>query len=353
MLARVGSAVVVMALVACQSDPLDSWTTYSVDPDVSTRLAVRHPDSDAVALRRLVSIGPTPAEIPFRFGHVTDVVFDQAGTLFVADRDLQKVFIFDSTGAFQREIGTAGSAASALLAPTKLLVIDSTLYIYDVNLRRIQVFDTGGSFRGSWPLEKGRVDQLAEGSSHELLAVIGAGDSAHVIAFDPSGKEKIRMGVTPLVLSLLRGPYDPAVGRVCQRDDSSVVFANPWIHEIATFNAKTGRTRGVVRFESSVIQPQRSTLRGVSPVIQRSFPLGFECAPAYTMLAYLDRRTATIYYDFFAENWRPIARISFAKGVEHEYPGILGDAWRDRVATFVTRPASRVSIYGVTIRLRT
>ena len=86
---------------------------------------------------------PPPAE-PYRFNRPTDVTWDPAGNIFVADGyGNSRVAKYDKNGRFVKAVGTRGTQPSQLNTPHSITAdAKGNIYVADRGNRRIQVFDS-------------------------------------------------------------------------------------------------------------------------------------------------------------------------------------------------------------------
>ena len=84
---------------------------------------------------------PPPAATPYRFGRPTDVAWDAAGNIFVADGYTNsRVVKYDKDGRFIKEIGTKGSGPGQFNTPHSIQTdANGNVYVADRGNRRIQV----------------------------------------------------------------------------------------------------------------------------------------------------------------------------------------------------------------------
>ena len=84
------------------------------------------------------------------FGSVVRVAFDEQGSLYVFDRGSRedlRVLIFDHSGTFLREFGSAGRGPGEFRFPTAYAVMrDGTTIVGDVGSQGYQVFDESGDY---------------------------------------------------------------------------------------------------------------------------------------------------------------------------------------------------------------
>jgi DNA-binding beta-propeller fold protein YncE len=83
------------------------------------------------------------------FNHPTDVAWDAAGNIFVADGYVNsRVAKFDKSGEFLASWGQTGAAPGQFDTPHSIAVdAHGDVYVADLNNHRIQVFDNNGKFK--------------------------------------------------------------------------------------------------------------------------------------------------------------------------------------------------------------
>ena len=95
---------------------------------------------------------PPPATQPYRFGRPTDVTFDRAGNIFVADGyGNSRVVKYDKNGRFIKEAGTRGSSPGQFNAAISIQTdANGNVYVADRGNRRIQVFTNDLVYKTSY-----------------------------------------------------------------------------------------------------------------------------------------------------------------------------------------------------------
>ena len=92
---------------------------------------------------------PAPPPEPYVFNRPTDVAWDAAGDIFVADGyGNSRVVKYDKNGRFLKSVGTRGSAPGQLNLPhTMATDAKGNVYVGDRSNSRIQVFDNNLEFK--------------------------------------------------------------------------------------------------------------------------------------------------------------------------------------------------------------
>lgn len=75
-----------------------------------------------------------------------DVAFDGAGNIYVADSENGRIFVFDRSGRFIRQIGKRGRRKGELMVPMGVTVAENgKVFVTDKALSKIAIFDNKGA----------------------------------------------------------------------------------------------------------------------------------------------------------------------------------------------------------------
>ncbi|MCB1017308.1 MAG: carboxypeptidase regulatory-like domain-containing protein [Acidimicrobiales bacterium] len=104
-------------------------------------------DDPPAAIGGWGSQGGGPGQFQFPWG----VAVDQAGDVYVADRDNHRIQVFSASGQLLRQWGTYGEAPGEFRNPYGLAMsADDHLYVADTSNNRVQVFTTSGQYVTEW-----------------------------------------------------------------------------------------------------------------------------------------------------------------------------------------------------------
>ena len=108
----------------------------------------RRPESEGLEETPAPGTPPPPAQ-PYTFGRPTDIAWDAAGNIFIADGYTNsRVVKYDKNGRFIRSVGRRGSEPSQLNTPHSIQTdSNGNVYVADRGNRRIQVFSNDLTLR--------------------------------------------------------------------------------------------------------------------------------------------------------------------------------------------------------------
>lgn len=104
-----------------------------------------------------VTVGVLDGAPEEMFGNVNAVATDPEGRIYVMDRQVPTVRVFDADGTYLRSLGRDGNGPGELAQPDGGLTIlsDGRIAVRDPGNARMQLFGTDGSEAGSWPVIRG------------------------------------------------------------------------------------------------------------------------------------------------------------------------------------------------------
>lgn len=137
---RGAALLVTVALLACASDRSDTSETKRSRSPVNVELATVH--------RVLLEAPPLhPIVAPFR----VDVASN--GSYYIADRSERALWVYDSSGRYERRIAGAGYGPGRLQTLYGAALIRDTVALYDFNTASLSLYDTTGAFIKAVTLE--------------------------------------------------------------------------------------------------------------------------------------------------------------------------------------------------------
>jgi len=124
--------------------------------------------------------GPPGSGIPgSTFNRPTDVAWDRAGNIYIADGigNTNRIAKFDKNGNFVRQWGSTG-AGNGQFAGVKSLAVDAqgNVYAADIGNKRIQVFDGDGNFKSQFGNIGTPLTMCMTGGATQYLYVSHSGD---------------------------------------------------------------------------------------------------------------------------------------------------------------------------------
>lgn len=316
-----------------------TWPDYKAPP-ISPRSA--HP----IRLELAQVLGAEEGEGPLMFGIIADGALDQAGRIYAIDPTEHRIAVFAPSGTFVKWIGRMGGGPGEMLSPSKLIIVGDTVIVYDSRLSRISFFSSNGTFRHSFQVAMPLLTSLAEGPDETLIVAVPR-QSHRLVQIDRNGGVVRTLVPTPEIDASVAGNYLPEPGAVCLQPGGLLIYANSWTYEIAGIDPTSGNPKWVRSEDNEVIAPQKSTIPGVPGVMQRGALLGLECGPGLIVLAYFDRETSHIYYDFLDQEGRLISRMRFVRDTDSPYPGFLASLRGNTLLTFRTKPFPQLFLYQV------
>jgi hypothetical protein len=145
--ARALLATVALALVAVAAPPASAQQTITLPPrDRPLEMPVR----------ALYTVGVIDGAEHEMFGRVSAVAFDDAGHLFVLDRDNHRVLVYGPDGGFVRMFGRRGGGPGELQAPMAMAVTGNEVMVVDMAHSAVVVYSRDGTHLHNVPFDEDR-----------------------------------------------------------------------------------------------------------------------------------------------------------------------------------------------------
>jgi len=132
-------------------------------------------------------------EDPLKFGYPSGVALTEYGEVWVADREKNRLVVYDNVGMFDRFIGDFGCSGGQLSSPEKIVKDDKSNFIVcDAGNGRLVVYDEYGNFLRE-VVDSTFEYPLAAVSVHKHLWVLD-GDAGKINYLDEGGSKLFETG---------------------------------------------------------------------------------------------------------------------------------------------------------------
>jgi len=126
-------------------------------------------------------------EDPFKFGYPSGIGVTSYGEVWIADREKNRLCLFNNIGRFDRFLGDFGSPEGQLANPEKIVTdIDGKFYVCDAGQRRLVIYDEFGNYIRKLTFRD--VDYLVAAAIEKEAAWILDGAMSRVLFTDKNGK---------------------------------------------------------------------------------------------------------------------------------------------------------------------
>ena len=160
--------------------------------------------------------------------HISGIAEGPDGALYVGDRDFQKIVVFNHDGSLRRVIvGGFGRGPGEFTMLWDLAVSDDGLIaVLDEALNRVSLFDTTGAFKGSFTILKGHPMQVMFGPGGlYVLQWVQLPDDPLVEVYSVEG-ERTGSYLTPDARELHFAHYGEP-GCLSKKADGTVIYVHP------------------------------------------------------------------------------------------------------------------------------
>lgn len=126
-------------------------------------------------------------EDPFKFGYPSGIGVTSYGEVWIADREKNRLCLFNNIGRFDRFLGDFGSPEGQLANPEKIVTdADNKFYVCDAGQRRLVIYDEFGNYIRKLAFKD--VDYLIAAAIEKNAIWILDGATSRVLFTDKNGK---------------------------------------------------------------------------------------------------------------------------------------------------------------------
>lgn len=124
------------------------------DPPADDLVQLPAQDRELAAPTTVYTLGGQDGSEWESFAHIAHLAFDSEENLYVMDRGVGKVFVYDPAGKFIREIGRPGNGPGELGFPLQMAVTrEGTVVVSDMRRRSFSMFQRDGKYVEELPYE--------------------------------------------------------------------------------------------------------------------------------------------------------------------------------------------------------
>lgn len=145
--------------------------------DTVVRVTTAPVHAGVAELRRDLGVGVADGDQAYMIGAIDDIAVATNGTMYVLDRSVPTVRVYDATGKFVKNIGQRGSGPGEYRYATAIaLAKNGNLLLYDQGNARVNVYTPTGDVVTSWMTKAGS----------------GSGSGKSILTSDATGTTYIR-----------------------------------------------------------------------------------------------------------------------------------------------------------------
>lgn len=182
-------------------------------PDTVVRMASKPLHAGVATLKPEVTIGVADGDAHYMLGAIGDIAVGPSGNIYIWDRSVPAIRMYDAAGKYVKTIGAKGSGPGEYRAGAALAFArNGNLLMWDPGNARINVYTPSGGVLASWPTLSGG-SGMASGRGLLMVDTAGVGYISTMIVDRQPGK-----------------PVVPRVGWIRLRPDGSpkdTVFVPP------------------------------------------------------------------------------------------------------------------------------
>jgi hypothetical protein len=166
---------ILLASTLCQAGQLPWKGKITKEGDVTIVKNPKEPiyKDTVISLKEDFSIGGAGATGAYMFSYLRDIAVDQNGNIYALDLRDCCIKVFDRTAKHVRTIGRRGQGPGELGGPFSMTLFPSKgeIFVHDVSNSRITVFNTSGAYSRQIPV-RGHASQIKVDTSENIWAWI-------------------------------------------------------------------------------------------------------------------------------------------------------------------------------------
>lgn len=141
--------------------------------DTTVRLANAPMYPRGADVRVELTIGQSAGRDEYMLGAISDLSIDGRGAMYVVDRSVPAIRMYDRSGRFVRNVGRRGQGPGEFLSPVAAeLTKDGRLLVWDVGNSRVNVYGQDGSVLGHWRVPGGSEGGATAGAAGTQLMMV-------------------------------------------------------------------------------------------------------------------------------------------------------------------------------------
>ncbi len=205
---------------------------------------------DIFSMEEELSIGEVEGREEFMFSAIRSIAVDEAGRIFVLDREDPHLRVFDQNGAFLRTIGRKGQGPGEFNFPLSVSITRQNELVVDDMRSRLAFFSLEGEFKRNLQvatINLLRIDIDSEGNLIGIVIVREEENPRYELRkFDSELNYLCSFGSSPLPD---QSGYNPFMGVLISQIDNNdqVIFGFPENYEIKIFDKEGNLKRKIIK----------------------------------------------------------------------------------------------------------